>query len=96
LEKNGDGIFNDRPPGVPRNSMHGPGQIEWDLNLAHDFLLAKSRKESPMITVALNSFNVLNHPNYTTFVGTITSFRFGKAVSAQPPRRMQLNLQFKF
>ena len=45
--------------------------------------------------MALNAFNVLNHENDTTFIGTITSPFFGRTVSTQPPRRMQLNLQFK-
>jgi len=70
--------------------------IELDLNLAHDFALSKSRKEARMLTVALNSFNVLNHPNDVTYVGIVTSPFFGYAVAALPPRRMQLDVQFKF
>ncbi|MFI5059592.1 MAG: carboxypeptidase regulatory-like domain-containing protein [Candidatus Acidiferrales bacterium] len=95
-DDNHDGVLNDRPAGFARNTLHGPGTIELDLNVEHDFLLSKTKKEGPRITVALNAFNVLNHTNDTTFVGTITSPFFGSAVSAQPPRRMQLNLQFKF
>jgi outer membrane receptor protein involved in Fe transport len=77
-------------------SMTSLWAIEFDLNVQHDFLLSKAKKEGPTLTLALNAFNVLNHENDTTFVGTITSPFFGRAVSAQPPRRMQLNLQFKF
>jgi hypothetical protein len=44
----------------------------------------------------LNSFNVLNHPNYVTYIGTQSSPLFGQPVAAQPPRRMQLDVQFKF
>jgi hypothetical protein len=95
-DNNHDGVLNDRPVGLARNTLHGPGTIELDLNLERDFLLSKAKKEGPRVTVALNAFNVLNHTNDTTFVGTITSPFFGQAVSAQPPRRMQLNLQFKF
>jgi hypothetical protein len=95
-DNNRDGVLNDRPAGFTRNTLHGPGMIELDVNLEHDFLLSKTKKEGPRLTVALNAFNVLNHTNYTTFVGTITSPFFGQAVSAQPPRRIQLNLQFKF
>jgi len=95
-DNNHDGVLNDRPAGFTRNTLHGPGTIELDLNLERDFLLSKGKKEGPRITVALNAFNVLNHTNDTTFVGTITSPFFGRAVAAQPPRRMQLNLQFKF
>jgi hypothetical protein len=31
-----------------------------------------------------------------TYVGVVTSPFFGHAVAAQPPRRMQLDLEFKF
>jgi hypothetical protein len=95
-DNNHDGIINDRPLGVARNTMPGPGLINLDLNLSHDFALSKKKKESKVLAVTLNSFNVLNHPNYVTYVGTITSPLFGLPVAAQPPRRMQLDLQFKF
>ena len=95
-DDNHDGIINDRPPGIARNTLPGPGTINLDLNLAHDFPLSKKKKESRIISVALNSFNVLNHPNYVTYIGTITSPLFGHPASAQPPRRMQLDVQFKF
>ena len=95
-DNNHDGIINDRPLGVARNTMPGPGLINLDLNLSHDFALSKKKKESKVLAVTLNSFNVLNHPNYVTYVGTITSPLFGLPVAVQPPRRMQLDLQFKF
>jgi Carboxypeptidase regulatory-like domain len=95
-DNNHDGIINDRPFDVPRNTMPGPGMIEVDLNLAHDFLLSKARKEGRVLTVALNSFNVVNHVNDIAYIGTITSPFFGHAVSALPPRRMQLDVEFKF
>ncbi|HWO30602.1 MAG TPA: carboxypeptidase-like regulatory domain-containing protein, partial [Candidatus Acidoferrum sp.] len=95
-DNNHDGIINDRPLGVARNTRPGPGLINLDLNLSHDFALSKKKKESKVLAVTLNSFNVLNHPNYVTYVGTITSPLFGLPVAAQPPRRMQLDLQFKF
>ncbi len=95
-DDNRDGIYNDRPLALPRNTMHGPGLINLDLNIERDFLLVKGKKEGPALTVGLNSFNVLNHRNDVTYVGVISSVYFGKAVSALPPRRMQLNLQFKF
>jgi len=95
-DDNHDGVINDRPPGIGRNTMHGPGTIGLDLNLSHDFPLSKREKEKRVFSVSLNSFNVLNHPNYVTYIGTISSPLFGEPVAAQPPRRMQLNIQFKF
>jgi len=95
-DHNGDGVINDRPAGVPRNGMHGPGLVDLDLNVSHDFVLSKSREHPKTLSASLNSFNVLNHANDVTYIGVITSPFFGRAVAAQPPRRMQLNLQFKF
>ena len=95
-DDNHDGIYNDRPLALPRNTVHGPGLINLDLNIERDFLFVKGKKEGPTLTVGLNSFNVLNHRNDATYVGILSSVYFGKAVSALPPRRMQLNLQFKF
>jgi hypothetical protein len=98
-DDNHDGIYNDRPilpAAFARNTMHGPGLINLDLNVEHDFLFVKGKKEGPALTVGLNAFNVLNHQNDATYVGVLSSVYFGKAVSALPPRRMQLNLQFKF
>ena len=95
-DNNGDGITNDRPPGLQRNTIAGPGFINLDLNVAHDFVLFKSRKEARKLSVSLSSFNVLNHRNDLTYVGVITSPFLGSAVQAQPPRRIQLGLQYNF
>jgi len=54
---------------LPRNTLHGPGLINLDLNIAHDFISRKTRRKHGALTVALNSFNVLNHRNATTYVG---------------------------
>src|SRR5581483_10816183 len=95
-DNNRDGVVNDRPSSVPRNAMHGPGLIDLDLNVSHDFMLSKSREHAKTLSASLNAFNALNHVNDTTYIGVITSPFFGRAVAAQPPRRMQMNLQFKF
>lgn len=95
-DNNHDGITNDRPASLPRNTLHGPGLVSLDLNVSHDFVLSKGRKEARTLAVSLDSFNVLNHKNDATYVGIITSPFFGRAVQAQPPRRMQVNVQFKF
>lgn len=95
-DDNHDGIINDRPAGVSRNTLPGPGLINLDVSIAHDFLFSKSPEHSKKFTVSLNSFNVLNHPNDVTYVGVITSPFFRQAVQTQPPRRFQFDAQFKF
>jgi hypothetical protein len=95
-DNNGDGYALDRPPGVPRNSMHGPGYLQLDLNLGHEFKLGHGAKESKRLVLTLNSFNVLNHRNDLTYIGALSSSFFGQAREAKPPRQMQLNVEFKF
>ena len=96
LDDNHDGVVNDRPIGEPRNTLHGPGRATLDLSLSHEFRLSKSHKEGRSLVATLNSFNVANHRNDVTYVGSLNSPFFGQAVAAQPPRRMQINLEFKF
>lgn len=91
-----DGMSNARPVGVPRNSFDGQGYVDLDLNLTHDFPLTKQGDKGPTATLSLNSFNVLNHVNDMTYIGVVGSRFFGHAVAAQPPRRMQLDIEFRF
>jgi hypothetical protein len=55
-----------------------------------------SMAASFILTVALSGFNVLNHTNYVTYVGVLGSPFFGHPVSAQAPRRIQLNVKLYF
>jgi hypothetical protein len=104
LDSNGDGVFNDRPNGglAPRNSLHGPGLLNLDVNIEHDFHFQKEKKHGPTLTAALNVFNVLNHPNYVSYIGVIgpdggpRNPNFGLPAAANPARRFQINLEFKF
>jgi hypothetical protein len=97
LDSNGDGITNDRPDGglAPRNSLPGPGLLNLDLNIEHDFHLSKEKKGGRTLTTSLNAFNVLNHVNYVTYIGVIGP-NLGLPAAALAPRRLQLNLEYKF
>jgi Carboxypeptidase regulatory-like domain/TonB dependent receptor len=95
-DDNRDGLANDRPPGVPRNSLEGPGFTEWDLRWSYDHRVQKSKKEGARLTLALDAFNVTNRVNYVTYSGNLSSPFFGKAVAAKPPRRLQLSTRFTF
>ena len=106
-DTNGDGVFNDRPNNglAPRNSLHGPGLLNLDMNVQHDFKFQKERKDGRVLTASLNVFNILNHPNYLTYNGVIgpdggpinPDFKNGRnPTTALPGRRFQVNLEFKF
>ena len=69
--------------------------FELDLRWSHDFRLL-GKKEGPRLTTAVDAFNVTNTVNYTTYVGNLSSPFFGEAVSAKPPRRLQLSIRFAF
>ncbi len=104
VDSNGDGVFNDRPDGglAARNTLHGPGMVNLDVNIAHDFRFKKEKKNGPVLTTSLNVFNVINHPNYVSYIGVIgpdggpVNPNFGLPASAYPGRRFQLNLEYKF
>jgi len=59
-------------------------------------MLTRSRKDGPSATLAINSFNVLNHENDITYVGVVSSPFLGRPILAQLPRRLQLDLEIKF
>lgn len=95
-DNNNDGLALDRPLITPRNSFHGPGYLDLDLNLSREFALTHAVKNPPTLAVTLNGFNVINHTNPTGYVGVVSSPFFGKSVAALPPRRLQLNVQVRF
>ena len=102
-DDNHDGFANDRPLGVRRNSLEGPGWVTLDLRWSKDFFFhphkkdqGKGREKGRSATIAVDAFNVLNRVNFGTFVGDLSSPFFGRPVSAGPARRMQASLSFKF
>ena len=93
------GTANARPAGVPRNSLEGPGYADLDLRWSRDIRMvggSKEKEDAPALTIGVDAFNVLNRVNQSRYIGTLTSPFFGRAVSAQAPRRLQVSLRFKF
>jgi hypothetical protein len=100
-DDNHDTIANDRPVGVRRNSLQGPGAATLDLRWSKEFYLkagknGKKADEGPTVKVGLSAFNVVNRVNYTGYVGNQSSPFFGLPVAARPARRVQLNFNFSF
>jgi hypothetical protein len=91
-----DGMDNARPPGVPRNSLQGAKRVLLDLQASHDFLLNSKNKKGRALSVALEGFNLLNHVNYSTYVGVTSSPLFGKPDGTYPARRLQATVNFRF
>jgi hypothetical protein len=92
------GTANARPAGISRNSLQGPAFADLDLRWSRDFSLRQGKKKDDGVkaTVAVDAFNVLNEVNYSGFIGNLSSPFFGKAIAAQPSRRLQLSFRLKF
>jgi hypothetical protein len=64
------GLLNARPQGVSRNTLQTAGYADIDLRWAHDFTLARHKDSSvPILSIAVDSFNLPNRVNYTSYVG---------------------------
>jgi hypothetical protein len=90
------GTANARPPGVPRNSLEGPGFANLDLRAAREFALPSSSGRKHSVTLGVDAFNALNRVNYSYYVGNQLSPFFGRAVSAQAPRRIQFSMRARY
>ena len=95
------GQTNARPAGVGRNTLQGPGFASLDVRWLREFAIGSAKagkrdEDAPAFSIGIDAFNVLNRVNYSGFVGTLTSPFYGQAVSAQPPRRVQLSAGFHF
>ncbi|MEK7829737.1 MAG: hypothetical protein AAB401_01550 [Acidobacteriota bacterium] len=95
---NRDNVANDRPAGVRRNSLQGPGVATLDVRWSKEFRLSRGKKkdEGPVVSFGADAFNVLNRTNYAGFVGNLSSPFFGLPVAARPARRLQLTVGFSF
>src|SRR5215813_10343404 len=81
-DDNHDTIANDRPTGVRRNSLQGPGAATVDLRWSKEFSLKRAEKgkkkdDGPSATIGVSAFNVLNRVNFTGYVGNLSSPFFG-------------------
>lgn len=95
-DDNRDTIASDRPRGVRRNSLQGPGAATLDVRWSKDFRLKEKKEDGPTIKIGIDAFNILNRTNYTGFVGNLSSPFFGLPVASRPARRIQLLLGFEF
>ena len=84
-----------RPTGVPRNSLETTGFASLDIRASRDIKLGAG-KDAREVTLGFDTFNVLNHVNYGSFVGTLSSPLFGLPVTARAARQLQFSARMKF
>ncbi len=91
------GLSNARPAGVPRNSLQGSDFQNLELRWGYNHKLRPQLKDaSPVLGFSVSSFNSLNRPNFTSFVGVQGSPHFMQPTEANAPRRIQLGASFTF
>ena len=90
------GTANARPSGVTRNSLRGPGFMNFDLRWSHDLAFVEASGRKVTLTAGVDAFNVINKVNYSSYVGNQSSPFFGQPISAQAPRRLQFSLRARY
>ncbi len=78
-----------------RRFFSGPGMENFDATLSRRFLVSDSRS----LEFRIEAFNVMNHTQFfgaSAVEGNISRGNFGQAVSAMPPRLMQIALRYEF
>lgn len=85
------------PGNVGRNSIHGPGQIYFDTAIQRDFPVRFWKSEGQKLSLRVELFNVLNHPNLFTPSYTITDSNFDNtAITINGGRQIKLWLKYAF
>jgi hypothetical protein len=107
-DDNRDGVFNDRPPGVSRNSETGPGFLNLSFNFSKAFQLRPAAQPAgsngggrnsgagPQMNVFANISNAFNMTHPGTPSGVMTSPFFGRSTSASSPREIEVGMRFQF
>jgi hypothetical protein len=105
------GAFDTAPiPGqmiVPRNSVEGPGLVAANLRLSKSITLGpkpeagkKPAEDPKQLTFSVNARNLINHPNYGSPNGNLSSPLFGHSTSLAggqgAARRLDLQIRFDF
>jgi hypothetical protein len=95
-DDNGDGITNDRPPGMPRLTEIGPTYRAIGFNISKAFRVGSNKNGSSNLNLFANMSNAFNTVNPGTPSGVLTSPFFGKSTSASNPREIEVGTRFQF
>ena len=66
---------------IAPNSFRGPGYFDVDTSLSRSFQI----KEKVSMTLGIQAYNTLNHPNFANPSGSVTSGSFGEITSTLGP-----------
>jgi hypothetical protein len=82
------GTFGD----AARDIFHGPGTIQWDMNINRKFQI----KERMKIEVRADFFNIMNHANWNGPSAGLTSSTLGQVTAFGGPRLIQMAMKMYF
>ncbi|HEY1205593.1 MAG: carboxypeptidase regulatory-like domain-containing protein [Bryobacteraceae bacterium] len=77
---------------LARNSVYGPGQIDWDMAVSRAFQLRERWK----LEFRADFFNIMNHGNPSGVSSTVSNGNFGQITSFTPPRFIQMAMKLYF
>ena len=97
-DDNSDGVFNDRPSGVTKNSENGPHffNVSFNVSKAFEFGRTGGASSGPQMNVFANINNAFNLTHLGRPSGVLTSPFFGRSFNAQQPREIEAGLRFQF
>ena len=96
-DDNGDGVSNDRPPGVLKNSEVGPNYFDVGFNFSKAFELNPAAGSAgPQMNVFANLSNAFNMPHPGLPSGVVTSPFFMRSFNATSPRTIEFGMRFQF
>jgi len=75
-----------------RNSVYGPGQINWDMAVTRRFPV----KERWKLDLRADFFNIMNHGNWNNPGTSNQSSTFGEVTGFSTPRQIQMALKLYF
>ncbi len=96
IDNNKDGVINDRPPGLKKNTEFGPGLFDIGFNISKAFELSNGTPSGPQVNVFANLNNAFNTTHPGTPSGVMTSPFFRKPYNATSPRTVELGMRFQF
>jgi hypothetical protein len=76
---------------LPRNAGRGPGYWQVDVRVSKVFQLQRMRLE-----VLAEAFNVDNHVNLNNWIGNLLNANYGRSITADIARQVQLGIRLGF
>jgi hypothetical protein len=101
LDRNQDGILNDRPDGVGLWTLRGEGSSSLSMRIAYT-LTPGSPPGTPAararyrLVLFANAVNLLNHPNYGGYSGVGSSLFFQQPTTVTNPRKIDFGANVNF